>query len=215
MRIERRGLGDEPRAWEQVSLEVTVRRVCATCNNGWLSALEDRAKPLLEPLILGPSRTLSAEESEMVALWCVKTALLFQFIHPERRQAPDEHFRFLCDRGVPPPNTFVWLAGYNGVHWSGWYMHQILELHDPRTGETSRGYCETVATGALVFQVTSFVTLEPAEIEKASEQAPYIAQVWPSKGATVTVPPQLHLDDRTLPQFADPFGAENTRDLLA
>jgi hypothetical protein len=34
MRIERRGLGDEPRAWEQVSLEVTVRRVCARRDDG-------------------------------------------------------------------------------------------------------------------------------------------------------------------------------------
>ena len=48
-----RGVDDEPATWQQVSLEVTIRRVCAICNNGWLSELEQAAKPRLEPLILG------------------------------------------------------------------------------------------------------------------------------------------------------------------
>jgi hypothetical protein len=211
--VEKRGLGDEPASWQQVSLEVTVRWVCAPCNNGWLSELEEAAKPILEPLILGRKRTLTLTEADTVAVWCVKTALLFQLTHPERREAPDAHYRWLFEHRVPPANTFAWLAGYNGALWSGWYMHQMLELRDPgETDPSGRGYCATVTTGALVFQVTGLNAVDPAEIEKASDTEPYIVQVWPSKRKALQVPPPLLLDDVSLPQFADPFGARNVLD---
>ena len=83
----------------------------------------------------------------------------------------------------------------------------------PATGD--RGYCATVTAGALVFQVTGIDAVDPAQVEKASEKEPYIAQVWPSKGEILRLPPPILLNDASLPQFADPFGVENIRDLLA
>jgi hypothetical protein len=199
-----------------VSLEVTVRRVCAKCNNGWMSELEERAKPILKPLIRAGSRTLSANDADTVAFWCMKTALLFQLTHPDRREAPDDHYRWVYEKGTPPPNAFIWAAGYKGTRWSSWYMHQILGLRDPGASETTgRGYCMTVVTGAFVFQVTGVDAIEPMEVEKASEQEPYILQLWPSKRRmAISLPPPLLLNDMSLPQFADPFGAENMQDLL-
>jgi hypothetical protein len=140
---------------------------------------------------------------------------MFQLTHPRRREAPDEHFQWLRREGVPPPNTFVWLAGYEGARWSGWYMHQILSLREPgETEESGRGTARTLTTGAFVFQMIGLQGVEPAEIEKASEYEPYIVRVWPSKGNEVDLPPQLRLDDSSLPFFADPFGADNIADLL-
>ena len=49
----------------------------------------------------------------------------------------------------------------------------------------------------------------------ASDEEPYIAQVWASKGKPVELPPRLPLNDVSLPQFADPFGARKLPDLLA
>jgi hypothetical protein len=216
VQVERRGLDDEPATWQQVSLEVTVRRVCAVCNNGWLSELEQAAKPLLEPLILGGTQNLTPAELDTVALWCVKTALLFQFTHPERRDAPDDHYPWLYEHRTPPPNTFVWIAGYAGTKWSSWYMHQILGLREPGGHDRGdRGYCATVTAGALVFQVIGIDAIPPVEIEKASENEQDIAQVWPSKGTALKLPPPLMLDDASLPLFADPFGADNIQDLLS
>lgn len=211
LRFERQGLGDEPRAWARVSLDVTVGVVCRECNNGWLSDLEDAAKPLLEPLIRGESVTLTPEESKTVALWCVKTALLFQYTHPERRSAPDWHYRWLFEKRTPPPNVFVWLAGYSGSYWEGWYLHQLLLLRDPDgidRSEKEKGYCATITAGALVFQVIGLDADSTLDLEKASIHEPYIVQVWPLRDETATLPPPQLLHDSALAFFADPFNAE-------
>src|SRR3954454_13509204 len=55
---------------------LTVRSVCAGCNNGWMSRLEGRAKPFLETMLRGHSRTYYAGGQEVIATWLVKTALV-------------------------------------------------------------------------------------------------------------------------------------------
>ena len=61
---------------------VTVRKVCASCNNGWLSSLEVSVKPLLEKMIRGPV-TLEAEQQETLATWAVKTTLTYGLFQPQ------------------------------------------------------------------------------------------------------------------------------------
>jgi len=62
-----------------------VRSVCADCNNGWMSALEQEARPILEPLIrshklLGP-RT---RDAEILSRWSMKTLMVSEAAHPSR-----------------------------------------------------------------------------------------------------------------------------------
>lgn len=51
-------------------------RVCAECNSGWMSDLENEAKPLLIRLIADPHElaTLTKDEQHTVARWTMKTA---------------------------------------------------------------------------------------------------------------------------------------------
>lgn len=70
--------------------------VCKQCNNGWMSILERKAKPILAPLILGEKRTLSETEQELVATWTIKTAICLQ------RTVPDE-------TAFPPKSVHTWL----------------------------------------------------------------------------------------------------------
>ena len=189
-----------------------MRRVCADCNNGWLSDLEEKAKPIFEPLISGGARVLTPAEADTAALWCVKTAFMFQFTHPTRREVPNAHYRWLYENGRPPGNTFAWLAKYSGAHWSGWYQHDIVGLRDPGGPETGdRAYCVTVTAGSLVFQVIGSDALDPLEMKKVSEKEPYIVQVWPSERRRVQLPPPLPLNDKALLEFSDPFGAVKRR----
>src|SRR5438876_11046248 len=48
------GLTGDPDAWfiqHRPPFSRAVKIVCADCNNGWMSRLEKRARPLLEPMI--------------------------------------------------------------------------------------------------------------------------------------------------------------------
>ena len=43
-----------------------LRVVCETCNNEWMSEIEDRVKPILAPLILGQSGRPHSSNAEDV-----------------------------------------------------------------------------------------------------------------------------------------------------
>lgn len=46
-----------------------IRVVCATCNTGWMSALESKVKPVFLALLEGSNTTLSSQGAANVALW--------------------------------------------------------------------------------------------------------------------------------------------------
>lgn len=72
-------------------------RVCAACNNGWMSELETAARPLLVSLIdnVRNLQSLSAEETVLVAKWAVKTAYLHSWAGPLKDPVQVEHLKAL------------------------------------------------------------------------------------------------------------------------
>ncbi len=70
----------------------TVRRVCATCNHGWIHDLEDRVRPILLPMLEGRGRTLYPATRKTLALWAWKTVMMFELASSDSPRAiPDEH----------------------------------------------------------------------------------------------------------------------------
>src|SRR5216683_8132332 len=104
------------RVWRSRNPSFTVKRTCATCNNGWMSRLESVVQPLITPMVLGRPRNLTDPDQAAVSLWTVKTAALLQFTDP-RRQAyvPSGHLTTLYRRQRAPAQDRIWLAGYRGV----------------------------------------------------------------------------------------------------
>ena len=55
---------------------LVTRRVCHTCNTGWMAQLEDRARPILMPLIQRRRVTsVPGTDAILAATWGVKTAM--------------------------------------------------------------------------------------------------------------------------------------------
>ena len=52
----------EPRSWRVARAGVRVRLVCGECNNGWMSDLETRVKPVIEPLLEDSAVVLSTDD---------------------------------------------------------------------------------------------------------------------------------------------------------
>jgi hypothetical protein len=64
------------RSWRQLAYSMTTRAVCAGCNNGWMARLEERAKPLLEPMLRGFGKVLHREGQRTLATWALKTSMI-------------------------------------------------------------------------------------------------------------------------------------------
>src|SRR5262249_3469650 len=59
-----------------------VAVVCRNCNETWLSnSVEDAAKPILVPLIVGRSGALSRDMQRCLALWAAKTTMTAEHTH--------------------------------------------------------------------------------------------------------------------------------------
>ncbi|TJZ93688.1 hypothetical protein [Actinacidiphila oryziradicis] len=72
------------------AFNATVKIVCATCNNGWMSGLENGVRSFLPDLINGRAAELTQQDQNALASWCLKTMLMFagQNKHPTLEMLP-------------------------------------------------------------------------------------------------------------------------------
>jgi hypothetical protein len=91
---------------------VRPKIVCATCNNGWMSALQEGAKPYIAPLIRGESCSLASDQQELVASWLTMTAMTAPWANPDHGSwaIPQSHRTELCTNRKPPQSTQVLIA---------------------------------------------------------------------------------------------------------
>jgi len=109
--------GGNARPWSFVKPEADLRGrvVCALCNSGWMSALENEAKGTLETLALGRTHgVLSTDEGRVVVRWAIKTALVLAAI--DREPAPKRALRRIArsstfHSGIAIPEGIVVFAG--------------------------------------------------------------------------------------------------------
>jgi hypothetical protein len=192
--------GEELRAWKTRDLDVKVKRVCAECNNGWMSDLEQVARLVLVPLMNGRPRRLVASEQEIIAVWAIKTALVCEFIHPSARGASDLHFRDIGERLNPPRDSHVWLARYEGPKELD-YNHRVLVFTD--SSDTKRtGYITSFIINRLVIYVMDVQEGPPLRTELSAHAERGAVPIHPVKYGVVSWPPQVALaDDAAVESF--------------
>ncbi len=81
--------------------DVTVKAVCGSCNNGWMGDLELRMKRLYTRLIAGKV-PLDRDNFDLIERWAVKTAIMWQYNHPETVIARPAQRQALFDGDVVP-----------------------------------------------------------------------------------------------------------------
>lgn len=95
--------------------DAVLRRVCADCNSGWMSNLEDEVRPLLSPLIAGETIVVSGGDRELLLRWALKTAAV---LGPLQR-APDavspEFRRRLATGGDLGEDVALWAVPITAV----------------------------------------------------------------------------------------------------
>lgn len=85
-------------------------RVCAGCNGGWMSRLENAVRPLLVSLIdrTKPIESLSVPEAALVSKWVGKTAYMHSWAGPLKDPVQVSHLEALCgDTGELVPGVGV------------------------------------------------------------------------------------------------------------
>jgi hypothetical protein len=129
------------RAWARTTpVDETVGRVCASCNNGWMSELEVAVRPYLEPMIRGESGRSGPAGQVTVSAWATKTAMVLEARWPPEQIVTDEADRSTLMREQrPPANTYVRLFCYNGEHLSAAKRHVAVVGRKGEDVPTDRG----------------------------------------------------------------------------
>ncbi len=207
VQIQQADRDDIERGWMTDGFSHTTGAVCKGCNNGWMSNLENAAKPLLEGMLRGHGRSLHKAGQQTLATWAVKTGMVASSsMGAARRVASPQEHHYLREHGEPSSNIKVWMAAYTGEHPALAHAHGIDATTDenPTLGDPDRGqrnvWSNTLTIGPVVFQVVG--TNLSGLIESFELRHPYTHQIWPFVASFVWRP-QPYCNTEQLIVFAD------------
>lgn len=167
--------------WISEGFDWKARVVCETCNNTWMSGIEqNHAKPAMADLMLGRSVPVTTKRANSIALFAFKTAVILDHMNPERhihffpRQARNR-FR---DALKLPDNVTMWMAMFPQSREGGC----LANYPTGKLGNTASVelYSCTYVAGHLMFQVLAEIKPSGWVLNPASRFEGLIVKFWPS-----------------------------------
>ena len=175
--------------------------VCNDCNTGWMSRLENQAKPILSPAVARASLPLrvTLTEQRIAAAWALKTVLVFQASQTGSVD-PAFHARYLRDRQEPPEQVVVWFgSNYSGRHGdaAASYVQRPLSVVMDGLEDDARdfGYAAFLAVGSLSFFVVGHQYRNRVDFRLNNMARDMFIPLHPATGETVSWPPGLMMDE--------------------
>jgi hypothetical protein len=85
--------------------DIVSKVVCKGCNSGWMNDLEAEFEAKLSPLLDGALLSLTPDQSQILACWASKTAIMYQFNDAATRSTGPRQFADLYEgRGKSVPS---------------------------------------------------------------------------------------------------------------
>jgi hypothetical protein len=182
--------------WRVNRPHLVVKCVCGACNNGWMSRLQSRAKPIIERLWDHAEVTLDLHDCKSLSLWAVMTSMTLQTFDEQNNWLYSEEERTLMwyEQQIPP-FIGVWIANCIG-HAEMYSSGRTMTGTSQETQRHARGGVVTMAFGNLGMQVLKVVPegnttgLKQITVGQGWGDWENIAlQVRPSEGKPVNWPP--------------------------
>lgn len=187
------------------SLDFVVNRVCAECNNGWMSEVEASAQSLLTGLIYGQWQgPLTSSQQRTLTLWAVKTCLVLDLT--QRTPSLDESTRLRFRQSQEPPSgASVWVAVCKeiGPPVTALTVNIDLQSLDQPDARPVKAFYSPIKLGHLVL----LAAVLPAGLaaDPSPRHARWVRRIAPISSPLV-VPPSSSLNSGThFETFADEF----------
>ncbi len=129
------------------------RKVCGTCNSGWLSQLEERVRPLMATFAQNTPIILDSDEQADLALWALAASLLAMSTDPEACGFADPTLaREINSAKRPTAGIDMWL-GANAHGELGWFDSHSLNLRNVRDAPEQGAWGATITFGYAVIHI--------------------------------------------------------------
>lgn len=204
------GAASPYKAWSAPIFSATLKRVCESCNNGWMSALEGKAQRHATPMLLGESCVVDREAQHAISMWGYLKCLLFVAVGGDEMQeamAPAYRtFFHLWAEDLLPLHTSIFVANHIGSR-PGQYQHRLLG-NDP---DRPSLFIQTLTVRHLTLQVVkSYQVRAPVELERHPAVAGSDHRIWPT-GPSFLWPSGPGLNDEALTLYTGPQPGECAR----
>jgi hypothetical protein len=180
-------------------LRSRVRVVCETCNNTWLSAIQEAAKPVLIPMFDGKTCVLGHEKLQRLATLISMATMTAEFLLHEKTQisVPQSDRGWLRQDHCPPPDWRIWVGHYRRHRSAEQWVHCSIPIYDeapivsPGDGPQCNTQSTTFMVGELFAHVMSAAFPNHARdwdwrIWPRANEA--LTQIWPLKESAVVWP---------------------------
>lgn len=99
------------------------RVVCTSCNNGWMSALEVKAKPFILSAIENRKSTLNEDEILLFAKWVAMKVMVAENNHDGTQVTPTLDLKSFFESNAIPSYYRIYLGRHDTGTNSGYYRH--------------------------------------------------------------------------------------------
>jgi hypothetical protein len=176
-----------------------LRVVCESCNNGWMSDIQNRVKENLSKLVLGQPADFSPGARLLLANWAVMFTYIWEQAEPKLITSSQEERRSFMNGLAPPPGWAVWIGSYSGSKWRGrsWRRSGYIEgLGQERVPVQST----TFTPGKIAIHTYSSLLMPVREKVFADDN--HLYTIWPTAGSLLAFSAPLSDEDvDQLPQM--------------
>ena len=146
------------------------RVVCAGCNNGWMSELEEGARPLITKMIQGHRFVMDQKEQTVLAKWCALKLIVSEHGPECRPTTPFEDRNRLMERGEIPDYFRIYIGAQRTKAGTGYLRRTAIGSRPyqgvPELGDTAANIQQTTFLLGKSFVHLNAVRVEGAEIEQ-------------------------------------------------
>jgi hypothetical protein len=187
-----------------------IRKVCRTCNNGWMSALEDDCKPILTPLILDQSYVMDARSQRLLARWIMLKVFIGEWNDPENVVSTPEMRENFKNSAKMPPNLSIWIAQCGKDGWEAAYVRNshtisLAPIEKAKRPVGRNIQCVTFGIGGLLIHARH-IMIDGVGIDINRVEERLIFPLWPCLGAPINWPPNRRLAHWEVAGIADAIG---------
>jgi hypothetical protein len=169
---------------------VSIRKVCARCNNGWLSRLEAESINILHPLISSlKMQMLSLTAQRQIALWATKTAMMMDNVQIDPILPTVKLARMRSHRAIPG-GTRIWMGACTELYplVTNHTVRIELESLEKSGGRFPTGFYAPMKIGHLCLYVY-FPMVDDLVIQHAPRYHLTLARIWPRRASDLPWPP--------------------------
>ncbi|EGR0802232.1 hypothetical protein EX462_11130 [Vibrio alginolyticus] len=107
---------DKPEGFEKIDrliphspFESTINSICKVCNESWMNDIENQVEECIVNLAYGRQFSGTIQDSNSLALWASKTALVRALKDTGNRVIPSDKYKWVEENLTPPADTYIWI----------------------------------------------------------------------------------------------------------